>query len=231
MALRGVLFDLDDTLTDSTGADERAWVSIAAVIGEHVPGIDPERLRERYAGVGESHYVELAAGRIDLVTFRRRRLADALSPWAELDEALFARYLHVKDRALEETAAFPGAVAVVRHLRARGARVGVLTNGPSDFQRRKLVSCGLAGELDAIAISGEIGAVKPEAEAFARALELLGTHARETAMVGDSLANDVEGAVAAGFASVVWMNPHDIPPAGVTGAGGLDEVPSLLGLA
>jgi putative hydrolase of the HAD superfamily len=168
---------------------------------------------------------------VDVVTFRRRRLADALSPWAELDDALFTRYLTVKDRVLDETAAFPESLSVIRHLRASGVRVGVLTNGPSEFQRRKLERCGLTGELDAIAISGEIGAVKPEPAAFRCALELLGAVAAETAMIGDSLANDVEGALGAGFGSVIWMRPHREPPAGVAGVRSLLEVPGLLGFA
>ncbi len=231
MALRAVVFDLDDTLTDSTGADERVWRRVAAMLAAHLPGLDTERLRERYVGVTESHYVDLAAGRVDVLTFRRRRLADALSPWAEVDDALFELYLREKDRVLEETAAFPEAVAVLRRLRSLGVRVGVLTNGPSDFQRRKLAVTGLADEVDAIAISGEIGFVKPEAGAFASVLGLLGSRAGETAMIGDSLANDVEGALAAGFGSVVWMRPYGAVPLGVAAATDIREVPGILGLA
>jgi putative hydrolase of the HAD superfamily len=231
VAPRAALFDLDDTLTDSTGADERVWVSVAAVISEHLPEVDPGHLRERYVGLTEAHYVELAAGRVDVVTFRRRRLAEALAPWCELDDALFARYLRVKDRVLDETAAFPESLEVLRRLRSQGVRVGVLTNGPSDLQRQKLASCGLDGELDAVAISGEIGAVKPEREAFRHALALLGSDAAETAMIGDSLANDVEGARAAGFGLVIWLRPDAEPPAGVVGVRSLCEVPGALGLA
>jgi putative hydrolase of the HAD superfamily len=231
VALRAALFDLDDTLTDSTGADERVWGSIAALVAEHVPGVDAVDLRVRYLESTDVHYDELAAGRIDAVTFRRRRLTAALSPWGEVDEELFARYVTAKDRALTETAAFPGAAGLLRGLRGRGLRLGVLTNGPSGFQRRKLALTGVADELDAVAISGEIGAVKPDQAAFAHALALLGTAADETAMIGDSLANDVEGALAAGLHPVVWLHPTGDPPAGAVAAASLADVPSLLGLA
>jgi putative hydrolase of the HAD superfamily len=176
------------------------------------------------------HYAELAAGHVDLGTFRRRRLEDALSPWGEVDDALFARYMREKDRIVEEVGVFPDTVPVLRRLRARGLRVGLLTNGPSAFQRRKLEVSALERELDAIAVSGEIGVAKPEHEAFAIALSLLGTEPDETAMVGDSLAADIEGALGAGLAAAIWLGADDEPPAGAAGARSLTEAVALLGL-
>jgi putative hydrolase of the HAD superfamily len=230
--LRGILFDLDDTLADSSGTEEVVWERVADVIDEHVPGVDRAELRRRYLEVLEGHYGELAAGRIDFVTFRRRRLADALSPWGEVSEELLEQYVEAKSRIADEVRPFPQAVATVRALRGAGVRVGVLTNGPSGFQRRKLEVSGLGRELDAIAISEELGAAKPERQAFERALDLLGTRAEETAMVGDSLANDVAGGLAAGLAAVVWMpgRREGELPAGAHLARELAQVPALLGI-
>lgn len=230
--LRGILFDLDDTLADSSGTEEIVWEVVADTIAEHVPGVERAELRRRYLDVLEGHYAELAAGRIDFLTFRRRRLEDALSPWGEVSDELLERYVAAKSRIADELQPFPQAVATVRALRGAGIRVGVLTNGPSDFQRRKLEVSGLGPELDAIAISEELGAAKPEREAFERALALLETRAEETAMVGDSLANDVAGGLAAGLAAVVWMpgRRDGELPAGAHLARELAEVPALLGL-
>jgi FMN phosphatase YigB (HAD superfamily) len=58
-------------------------------------------------------------------------------------------------------------------------------------------------------------------------------------MVGDSVPNDVEGAVAHGFHSVVWVEvtasrrpaPTPVLPAGVHRVQRLAEVPPLLGIA
>jgi putative hydrolase of the HAD superfamily len=230
--LRGILFDLDDTLADSSGTEELVWEGVADVIAAHVPGVDRSELRRRYLDVLEPHYAELAAGRIDFLTFRRRRLADALSPWGEVSDELLGRYVEAKARIADELQPFPQAVATLRALRGAGIRVGVLTNGPSGFQRRKLETSRLGPELDAIAISEELGAAKPEREAFDRALALLGTRAEETAMVGDSLANDVAGGLAAGLAAVVWMpgKRDGELPAGAHLARELAEVPALLGV-
>src|SRR6187551_725824 len=97
MRLRGILFDLDDTLADSSGTEESVWERVADVIDEHVAGVDRLELRRRYLDVLEGHYTELAAGRIDFVTFRRRRLADALSPWGEVSDELLERYIDAKE--------------------------------------------------------------------------------------------------------------------------------------
>lgn len=232
MRLRGILFDLDDTLADSAGTEERIWDGVADVIAEYVPEIDRGELRRRYLDVLEPHYAELAAGRVDFLTFRRRRLAEALSPWGEVSDELLDRYVAAKERIADEVQPFPEAVATLRALRGLGIRVGVLTNGPSGFQRRKLDVSGLGPELDAIAISGELGVAKPERAAFDKALALLDTRAEETAMVGDSLENDVLGAMNAGLAAAVWMpgkRTGDLPP-GAHLARELTEVPLLLGL-
>jgi putative hydrolase of the HAD superfamily len=149
-----------------------------------------------------------------------------------VSDELFARYVKEKERIADEMRPFPDAIATVRALRAQGIKVGVLTNGPSDFQRRKLQISGLGPELDAIAISGELGVAKPDREAFEQALALLGTRADETAMVGDSLENDVLGGIDAGLAAVVWLpgrRQGDAPP-GAHVARALAEVPALLSL-
>ena len=233
MPLRGILFDLDDTLADSSGVEGSVWEQVAEAIGEYVPDVDRAELRRRYLAAFDEHYAPLAAGRIDFVTFRRNRLAAALEPWGDVSDDLFERYVQEKERIADEMRPFPAAIATVRALRAQGIKVGVLTNGPSDFQRRKLEVSGLGRELDAIAISGELGVAKPELEAFERALALLGTRAEETAMVGDSLENDILGAIGAGFAAVVWtpgVRTGDLP-AGAHLAREISEVPRLLGLA
>jgi putative hydrolase of the HAD superfamily len=230
--IRGVLFDLDDTLADSAGAEERVWTGVAEVIAAHVPGVDRDELRRRYLDALRRHHPDFAAGRVDALTFRRARLADALEPWGALDDELFRAYLAEKARIAEEVGPFPEAIATVRALRERGIRVGVLTNGPSAHQRRKLEASRLGPELDAIAISEELGVAKPEEAAFAKALALLGTRAEATAMVGDSLENDVLGAMRAGFAVAVWIpgrREGKLPP-GAHLATEISEVPRLLGI-
>ena len=119
----------------------------------------------------------------------------------------------------------------IRALRARGIKIGILTNGPSELQRRKLRLIGIEDEVDAVAVSEEIGVSKPDPEAYARAVELLGLAPGEVAMVGDHVVNDVAGALAAGLGAAVWVErrPGEELPEGAHLAQELAEVPALLG--
>jgi putative hydrolase of the HAD superfamily len=231
MAIRGILFDFDGTVGDSWGGFARQREAITDVIARNVPGLDVEAFERRYIEIGDHHYTVMLREDHTYDEFRRRRLADALQPWHELDDELFTEYASVHDAAIDTLTAFPDALATVRSLRARGIRVGVLTNGPSALQRRKLRASGLLDEFDAVAISGELGVHKPDPRAFELALELLGTAPEETAMVGDDLENDIAGALAAGFAAAVWVErqPGELPD-GAYLVRQIAEVPKILGL-
>ena len=229
--LRGVIFDFDDTLADSTGVHLRVWPEVVRTLLRHVPELDASAFRERYDGLMEGQYERLLRGEIDFTGFRRDRLAAAIAPWAEVGDELFRDYQAVKARVIDDLRLHVDAVATIRHLRASGIRVGLLTNGPSELQRRKLAVTGIEVELDAVGVSEELGAHKPAAAAFQAVLELLGCSAAEAAMVGDSLANDVVGALDHGFARVVWVSSEQAqPPAGANRVRRLAEVPPLLGV-
>ncbi len=231
VAIRGILFDFDGTVGDSWGGYDRQREAIADVLRRSVPGLDIEEFERRYVENGDLHYAVMLRENHAYDEFRRRRLAEALEPWHSLDDDLFEEYLVAHNAAIDTLPPFPDAVETIRSLRSRGIRVGVLTNGPSQLQRRKLRASGLEDEFDAVAISGELGVHKPERAAFEKALALLGTSADETAMVGDDLENDVAGALAAGFAAVVWIErrPGTLPD-GAYIAQQVSDVPRILGL-
>jgi putative hydrolase of the HAD superfamily len=229
--IRGVIFDFDDTLADTSGVHERVWPSVVAVVARHVPGLDEQQFLERYDGVMDAHYERLLHGKVDFEGFRRERLAEALEPWAPVSDELMREYYAVKVRVIDELRPYADAIPTLRSLRAAGIRVAILTNGPSELQRRKLAVTGIDREVDVIGISGEIGAHKPSSSAFAAVLELLGAEAAEAAMVGDSLVNDVGGALAHGFARVVWVaRSEGSLPEGALEARCIAEVPHLIGI-
>jgi putative hydrolase of the HAD superfamily len=76
--------------------------------------------------------------------------------------------------------------------------LGVVTNGVGDWQRHKLAAAGFDQYVDAVVVSSEVGAHKPDTAPF-EAIEAR-LPADEFAMVGDSEA-DVAGGEAAGWAT------------------------------
>jgi putative hydrolase of the HAD superfamily len=87
---------------------------------------------------------------------------------------------------------------------SRSHFLGLLTNGASDLQRRKIEGAGLAGYFDQVLISGDIGIGKPDRRAFEMLLTRLKASAETTLMIGDSLTSDVQGAQRAGLRGV-WI--------------------------
>lgn len=126
-----------------------------------------------------------------------------------------------------------GARSLLRQVREAGLRTAILTNGTIDPQRRKIEKHGLAGLVDLVVVTEEIGVHKPDPRAFGHILNGLQVRAADAAMVGDDLRNDVDGALAADFRQAVWLARPPIahhPDARVTVVNGPRQVPAALGL-
>lgn len=109
-------------------------------------------------------------------------------------------------------------------LRARGTKLGIITNCSISLGRRAAAACEAAcsraqvsGEertgdgsdsefkFDAMVTSEEAGFYKPDARAYEAVLEKLGVRAENALFVAGSAA-DVPGASGAGIPRVVWHN-------------------------
>ena len=231
MAIRGILFDLDFTLVDNDVGWRRLWPGVAERFAERYPAFDPEEFESRSYEFADRHYEVLLRGDIDYDTYRRDYVRHGLEPWGELDDELYSAYSDARTRSVDLIELFEDALETVRALRSRGLKIGILTNGPSELQRSKLRRIGIEDEVDAVAVSEEIGVSKPDPEAYTKAIAMLGLQPNEVAMVGDHVVNDVAGALAAGLAAAVWVErrPGEELPEGAHLAQELAEVPGLLG--
>lgn len=79
-------------------------------------------------------------------------------------------------------------------------RIGLLTNGIGRVQREKLDRTGLAAYFDAVLVSHEFGATKPDPAIFEEAMARV--DADEYVMVGDNYDHDVRPAEETGFTGV-----------------------------
>jgi putative hydrolase of the HAD superfamily len=230
--LRGVVLDLDDTLTDLAAFELDVWDDVAKLLASRVPGIDRMELRRRYEDAMERNYQRVLSGELDMRGYRRARLEEALAPWTELDDELFAAYFRVKQRIVDEVPAKAGSHDALRRLRGAGLRLAVLTNGPSDLQRFKLRRLGFLELVDEVAISEEIGFAKPDRGAYEAVMAMLELPAAELAMVGDNWRWDVAGALDAGFAAGYYVGAGD-PPESRSRAwrlGSVAHLPAALGI-
>ena len=232
MALpRAVVFDLDDTLLDTTGLEAEMLVGLCAAVNEELPGVELDHLRERYRDGRDHLYQRVLRGEIDIAAYRRLHLIAVCEPWGEPSEALQETAVRLRDEQLGRSRYVEHAIELLHDLRQAGVTTGLLTNGPSWMQRRKVELLGLEEHLDAIGISEELGASKPDPAAFSATLELMGSAPDDTVMVGDHLDWDVRGALTAGMRGAVWVagdNDEREPPPGALKVARLGEVPAAL---
>jgi putative hydrolase of the HAD superfamily len=146
-----------------------------------------------------------------------RRALGLAAPVEEVTAALLAA---IRFRA------YPEAAAVLAGLRARGARLAVVSNWDASLPE-VLDRVGLGGAVDAVLASAREGIAKPDARIFSRALARVGARARETVHVGDSVEYDVRGAEAAGVAPLLLLRDGATAPPGVPVIRALDELLSL----
>jgi putative hydrolase of the HAD superfamily len=102
---------------------------------------------------------------------------------------------------------FPEVEEVIRSVREKGVRVGMISNWDPRL-RRVLGGFSWAGLLDPILISEECGVEKPHVTLFRRAEEEAGLKAEECALVGDDPLSDRAGAEGAGWRCALVERPY-----------------------
>jgi FMN phosphatase YigB (HAD superfamily) len=194
-----VIFDLDDTLIDFASTRQAAYACMAQFLDQK--GIDSAAYVRACAQVDRPLFSLFEQGRLTREQYRTRRFGDpfpmiGLAVDGELVTHLNRLFMEcVNDRPLLYGDARPA----LERLRVQGVKTAILTNGPSDGQRRKLKATGLGEAVDDFAIGEEIGCSKPAAAAFHEVVQRFSLARSEALMVGDSPELDYGGAVRAGL--------------------------------
>jgi len=121
------------------------------------------------------------------------------------DAALTARFCEICYSMIDELVQpMPGAIECIAGLVAEGLPVGILTNGWSPLQEKK-IGRALGVFPGPIIVSAAVGAYKPSAKAFLELESALGCDPAGLWYVGDNPITDISGAIAYGLRAV-WFN-------------------------
>jgi putative hydrolase of the HAD superfamily len=208
-----VLFDAGDTLIRLRADAGVLLLAAAGTLGVPVDATAAADVWRRVLA-GATTREELARGR-DLSPERHRAVWTALyvrsgaeDLAAGLSDALYA--LTIDPGSWE---AFPDTAATLRGLRQRGVPVGVVSDTGFDL-RPVFDRLELSPWIDALVLSCEHGACKPEPRVFRDACAELGVDPAGTLMVGDNPMTD-GGAAAAGLVVLLLPAPAAAGPRGL----------------
>ncbi|WP_299054945.1 HAD family hydrolase [uncultured Nocardioides sp.] len=222
-----VLLDLDDTLVDHEGAARGAVLAFAAT---HGPAGEPDELVRRWQALTDRYYPRYQRRELTLDEHRRERIRAFLGQPDLRDADADARFGVYQCAYRDRWRAHADAAPALRALREAGVPLAVLTNGERDIQTAKLRATGLLELVDVVAASSHLPAAKPDPRAFTATADLLGVAVARTVMVGDSVENDVAGALGAGAAAVHLDRSGAGPGAEVVGALRIPTLAALPGL-
>lgn len=202
--IRAVLFDFDGTLYDRDAAIIRLAELQFEKFATQLPHVNQSSFVERVVAL-DNHGHGRPMG-------FHHRLAEELGLPQRIAEELEAFFRSDYPRCCRMT---EDTLATLKTLRGRGMKLGIITNGPSVWQRRKIDAVGIAPLFDTIVISGNEGVEKPDPRIFELATQRCGVLAAESIFVGDHPEADVAGAKSAGLIPVwarkdYWEVPSDV---------------------
>lgn len=197
-----LLFDADNTLLDF---DENERVSLLETFGHFGLPCDDATLR-LYHRINLMYWEMLSRkeiGRDELLIKRFSTLFEQLGMDAD-PVAVENRYREGLGRGCQVV---PGAMEVCGRLRGE-YRLYIITNGVARTQHDRLEGSGLAGYMDGIFISDEIGFNKPDRGFFDHVAASIGDFDPERALViGDSLFSDIRGGMEYNL-DTCWLNVY-----------------------
>lgn len=203
-----IFFDLDNTLSNHTHASRVGIESIVShcplLVSSEIP---IEKIFKRYNECLKISYNGYLVKRLN---FEESQALKVELFWAALklpkptpeDHRRFKKiYTYAYRANLRPTAE---SIDTLKSLMASGFRIAIIMNGLRADQEEITEGIGLANYVERVFTSEEAGAAKPDAIIFRFALDKMGVNAEDALMVGNSVREDIKGAIGAGMKAVLY---------------------------
>jgi HAD superfamily hydrolase (TIGR01549 family) len=211
MKPKAIFFDLDNTLYDHSSSAAEAMRLMYERHRINDLGVSLADFSEQYGVITARLWLDLAPGKIDINRLRTQRFEELFEyygingiPAQEFGEEYIETYI-------EQHYPIEGVDDFLKAL-SKKYPLGLLTNAFPDTQRKKLERLNWDGYFRWTLIAGEIGMFKPDERLFAYIAELANAEPSEMMYVGDSVAEDIEPAHAAGMVTVWVRRPGIAEP-------------------
>ncbi|MGE5244414.1 MAG: HAD family hydrolase [Betaproteobacteria bacterium] len=232
MTARAVFFDVDFTLI-YPGPTFRGE-GYRAFCGRHGMDVDESRFERAVASAASLlDGPDDAAYDAEIFVAYTRHIIEQMGGRGPAVDAC-AREIYTEWAACHHFELYEDVPRVLRELATSGVRIGLISNShrclesfQSHFELQGLVAAAVS--------SSEHGRMKPHPSIFTAALAQAGVTAADAVMVGDSVRQDVEGALRAGMRAILLqrsgtatVSVDDLRARGVPVIRTLDELPPLL---
>ena len=197
--IKAVIFDIDNTLTDFMKMKRAAVdAAVEGMMDAGLPGMKDDLVKEVFdvywkEGIEDQKIfdkiLKAKLGRIDF-----KILAGGILAYRRAKNGTMTLYPRVNHTLIE--------------LMRLGIKRTVISDAPKMEVWLRIVSLGLHHYFDEIITSEDFGVKKPDPKPYRRALEVLGTKAEETLMVGDWPDRDIKGAQGVGMRTA-WAKYGD----------------------
>jgi putative hydrolase of the HAD superfamily len=196
--LRAVLFDVDFTLFRP--GPELGPEGYRRVGERHRLALDPDRYADARAAAIEElqHHRELVHDEEVWIAFTEQIV---VGMGADPEGARACAIDMVREWERHENfSLYEDALPALEELRRHRLRIGLVSNGQRDLEE---FTAHHALDVDAVVGSRAHGRTKPHPSIFVAALRALDVAPTETAMVGDSYEDDIEGARSLGIRAIL----------------------------
>lgn len=208
MKYKGLLVDLDDTLTKSGQIYDKAMLHTAEYMSKKY-GIEinllHENLRRQYSIVSKSFpNVHTRHSRILLyrAALEFLEIDYDIAELPKLEDMYwdyFLKHIEIYDNVKE----------VLGELRKNGIKIAIVSDGDLSLRIRKTEAAGLLPYVDEVVASEEVIFEKPFSAIFTLALSRIGLEPHQAIMLGNNYKNDIRGAQLVGIKAGMFDPKED----------------------
>ncbi len=202
------MFDVDDTMYDQQQPFRNAVKRVVPLVSDE----DMHPLYIRFRHHSDENFPKVMAGDWTLEYMRAHRISQSLKDldYPSITEENGLYFQQVYEEELDNICLHEEVKKTLDFLKTKGVPLGIITNGPTDHQTKKLNQLQLTQWIPAknMIVSQATGYQKPEKEIFQLAEKQFNMAGCETLYVGDNYDNDVLGAKKADW-QALWFNHRE----------------------
>lgn len=202
--VKAVVFDMDDTIFYPQLPFERALKAICPLYAG-----DVAETYHLFRRVSDKEFERVLRGECDTLTFQKIRFKKTMEQCAYEavtdEQAADFQRCYLKEQ--EKIEMLAGIKETFDYLRAHNIKIGLLTNGPTQHQWKKIEYLKLREYIEEnhILVSQETGFAKPDKEIFDLMAARLVLTADDLLYVGDNCQTDILGGLQSGWRTI-WIN-------------------------